>query len=178
MKIKCALVAIVAIVLFTLAATGQETVTIPLADLQQLRRLAADRDHWKGIAEDREAQLAESNKSVFRWKGLFESEKERADRIQESRITAVKDAVASLERANFELHNQSDDLKRENRDLKDDNIRLRNSRKWYFTAGAAIGSAGGFYAGWQLGKGNVRIPTFGESLHQTQARSIGVKFRF
>ncbi len=141
-----------------MTASAQETVTIPLADLQQMRKLAANHDYWKGLAEDREKQVVAANTSAANWKGLFESEKIRADKIQEGRVVAVKDAVADLQRANFELHNQVGDIRQENAELKRDNIKLRASRKYYFIGGVGLGAAGGGYLGYRLGSTTINFP--------------------
>lgn len=136
-------------------ANAQETVTIPLEDLKQLERAAADSVYWKGVATDRAEQIKANQESITNWKSLLAAEKKRADEIQEGRIGETLEAVNDLKKANFELHRQHEADQREKKELHDENVSLRSSRKYYFIGGAALGAAGGGYLGYQLGKGGI-----------------------
>lgn len=167
--------------IFAASVAAQETVTMPLADLLQLRRVAADGQFWKDTAADRADQIKETQQQRDNWKCLFESEKKRADEIQEGRIGESLAAVTDLKKANFELHNQHDADQREKADLKKDNIALRSSRKYYFGAGLTLGGIGGGYLGYKLGKGGIPGLPIGDVYQARQfqpARQFGVAFKF
>lgn len=170
------LVAVAAVSCMTASITAaQDTVTIPLADLQQLRRIAVDRDYWKGVADDRAGQLVEANKSAANWEGLYRSEKKRADEIQEGRIKEVKSATADLTGANEKLHKQADadavKIGQQNARI----LKLESSRKWYFGVGAAIGAAAGSFVTWKLANKSIVIPGLGRAVNPSQ---VGFSFQF
>lgn len=129
--------------------SAQETVSITLADLQNFRKAVADAVFWEKTAKDKEDQVKAANDSSASWKGLYLSEKDRADRVQEKRAVEATAAATDFQKANFELREQNTDLKREKRDLEDKIERLESSRKYYFGFGAATGGVLGFLGGRQ-----------------------------
>lgn len=157
---------------FARVTAAQETVTIPLEDLKQLRKLAADRDFWKGIADDAKEQITALQASVTNWHGLYMSEKARADGVQENRIAEVKAATKALTDANTELHNQHADDVRKIGEQNAEIIKLKSSRKWYFGTGAAIGAAVGYYIG------HNGMPGLPGIANRPANRGFGFKFQF
>lgn len=143
------IVAVLLCLFASISVSAQETVTITLADLQNFRKAVADAVFWEKTAKDKEDQIKAANDSATSWKGLYLSEKDRADRVQEKRATEATSAATSFQQANFELREQNTELKREKRDLEDKVTSLKSSRKWYFGAGVVTGGGIGFFGGRQ-----------------------------
>jgi hypothetical protein len=140
------------------AARGQ-TVTMNADDLAQLRKIAADREFQKNRADEAERQSSEWQRSSERWRGLYESEKRRADEIQEKRVSELNAAVgefrtevAELRKANGFLQDQAKSDKEQIGQLNFDVRKLKSERKFYFAGGVGVGAVGGFYIGKNIGK--------------------------
>ena len=169
---------LIAIMILSFAAFAQTVraqdipSSLSVDDAKLFRKIIADRDYEKARADEAVEQRDRWKGSSASWEALYRSEKDRADRVQGGRVD-------ELSKANFELHNQNTDLKREKRELQDDNVRLRSSRKWYFTAGATAGAAAGAYVGWQLGKGTISIPGLSSSqAEQLVQNRVGFTLKF
>lgn len=130
-------------------AVAQETVPITIDDLRSFRKSAADALFWEKAAKDKDDQAAEANKSAANWKGLYLAEKDRADRVQEKRATEATAAANDFKEVNVEMRTQNTELKRDKRELEDDNVSLKSSRKYYFGAGVVTGGVLGFFGGRQ-----------------------------
>lgn len=144
----------------TLHAQASPLVTLPADDVAQLRRLAADRDFQKTRAEQAEQQRDEAIKSRDSWKGLYESEKVRADNIQGERIKILTDQSIADRQKIGELNAQV--------------ISLKSSRKWWFGVGAV---AGGF-AGYYVGKNRDRAIQLINPTAQPSAFNFGTNIKF
>ncbi len=131
--------------LATVSAAAQETVTIPIDDLKQLRKLAADRDYQKGLADDAQARIAALQASSTDWQKLYLSEKNRADVVQGGRITENQGEIGDLKKANAALHDQHADDVRKIGELTFDLNKANRSKKYYFTGGFLAGAASGGY---------------------------------
>jgi hypothetical protein len=145
-------------VLVTAAAQAQN-VTITVQDLQNFRKAVADADYWEKTAHDKEDQIKAANDSVASWKGLYLSEKDRADRVQGGRIDEIKDANTDLKRSVDKLEAQAgrdrDKISEQNAEI----IGLQSSRKWYAFTGGITGAVVGFFGGRQTC--GTSIPGFG-----------------
>lgn len=166
---------------FVAAGSAQETVTISLEDLKQFRKMAADRDYWKGVADDRQAQIDAAQKSNENWRKIAASETDRADRVQGGRVTEVKAANTDFKEA-IDLFKTSQAADRQK--IGEQNaeiISLKSSRKWYFFTGTALGAVAGGYIGRQTCS-NGFIPTFlTQSADQAKAISqakFGMTLKF
>ena len=126
------------------------TTEITAEDVQQIRRIIADRDYWKARAEEEARQKDEWKKSSATWEKLFESEKYRADVLQENRITELKEANKSLTSANFQLREQSAADRERLSEQQFTINKLKSSRKWYFAAGLGVGFGTGLFTGYQV----------------------------
>jgi len=168
-KLQVNAVRLIVFALFGLFAViplqAQDTVTITLSDLQNFRKAVNDAIFWEKTSKDKEDQIKAANDSAASWKGLYLSEKDRADRVQEKRAVEATAAANDFKEANFELRSQNTELKREKRDLEDDVTSLKSGRKWYFTAGAATGAVAGFFGG--RATCGVSIPGLARSIEQT-----------
>lgn len=109
-----------------------------MEDVKQLRKLAADRDYQAARADEAEKQSAAWQISSGKWKALFESEKQRADVTQESRI-------AELGKANLQLHIQADADKQKIGEQNFTIRKLKSERKWWFGVGFGTGAVAGIY---------------------------------
>lgn len=126
-----------AVAVFSASAYSQvvpsATPCLTTEDAKQVRQLIADKEFYKQEAENAKRERDEAIGSRDRWKGLYESEKKRADEIQGQRIDNFKDqAVADRQK-----------IGEQNARI----IKLESSRKWYFILGSAAGAAAGYYIG-------------------------------
>ena len=109
----------------------------------------------EALAEDEAAfEESENQKNLWRkssadWKALYESEKARADGIQESRITELKGANDELAKANFFYKQQAADDKQRLGEQEFKIRKLKSERKYYFATGFGLGFGTGTYAGYQ-----------------------------
>jgi hypothetical protein len=142
MKTKTIFASLVFLVVFLIAGcinvSAQETVVISIEDLRQLRKLAADRDYEKARADEAVRQAEAWKGSAANWQKLYESEKDRADRVQGERIDL-------LQRANAEYKTQAEADRQRLGELEFTIRKLKSQRKWWFAAGAGIGAAAGVY---------------------------------
>ncbi len=122
-----------------------------MSDVKQIRELIADRDYWKDQAAEEKRQKIEWQKSSANWERLYNSEKGRADGVQENRIAELRSSVAELGKANFQLRAQSEDDKRQLGEQAFTIRKLKSERKLYFATGFAVGSAAGGFAGYKIG---------------------------
>ncbi len=127
------------------SASAQNTpVCLTPDDVKAIRKIVADRDYYKAAFEESERQRAAWQKSSADWKALYESEKSRADGVQESRIKALSDANAELSKANF-FYKQQADADRQKIGEQNFTIRkLKSERKWFFAAGFGLGALTGY----------------------------------
>lgn len=175
---RLTLAAVIALtIVFPLVTAAQETAVITLTDLQNFRKAVADAAFWEKTAKDKDEQIAEANKSAANWKGLYLSEKDRADRVQERRATEATAAATDFQGANVFLREQNTDLKREKRELEDDLVSCKSSRKYYFFGGLATGAAGGTYIGYKIGKSS-GIPGLGDQALPQARPQFGFKLKF
>jgi hypothetical protein len=121
-------------------------VTLPAEDVKQLRKLAADRDYQQARADEAEKQSAQWKASSENWRGLYESEKHRADDVQGGRIDL-------LTKANAALHDQADADKQKIGEQNFTIKKLKSERKWWFVTGAIAGGAVGGYVGYRARAG-------------------------
>jgi hypothetical protein len=167
---------LIAIMILSFAAFAQTVraqdipSSLSVDDVKLFRKIIADRDYEKARADEAVRQRDEWKKSAADWEALFRSEKDRADRVQGGR-------VEELGKANFELHNQNDALKREKRELEDDLVSCKSSRKYYFIGGATLGGAAGTYVGYKIGKSN-RIPGLGDQTFTQPRPQFGFRLKF
>lgn len=153
-RIMTGLVFVVLLTLvFTAGASAQETVAIPLNDLKQLQKVAAEREYYKSAYEDEKRKSAEWELSAGDWKRLYLSEKDRADRVQGGR-------VEELTKANAGYKDQADRDQRRLGEQAATVASLRSQRKWWFVAGAAVGAAAGAWLGHKVASTNINIPGF------------------
>lgn len=124
--------------------------------------MLADLAFYKGRTSDLEAQVVAANLSRDNWKGLYESEKKRADEIQGERIRILTEQSAA----------DRQKIGEQNAEI----IRLKSDRKWWFAAGAVAGGFGGYY----IGKNQDRIvqTVSGNNFAPPSAATFGTKFRF
>jgi hypothetical protein len=141
-------------------------VTLPVADVIQLRKLAADRDFQKARADDAVNQSLEWQRSVAKWETLYLAEKRRADEVQGGR-------VGDLTAANVELHKQADADRVKIGELNAEIISLKAGRKWWFVAGAVAGGV----AGYAVGASREKIQTIVTGLPQARPQ-FGMKLSF
>lgn len=125
------------------AIVAQETVTIPLSDLKQLQKVAAEREFYKASFEDEQKKSAGWQQSASDWKKLYESEKVRADEVQGGRI-------AELLKANSAYKDQAALDKQRLGELEFTVRKVKAQRKWWL----AVGFGSGLYGGYKLGKIN------------------------
>lgn len=154
MKIKIIVFCLFVACIFAAPPARGQTVEIPLADLQKLRELAADRDFQKNRADLAETQGAEWKGQAEKWRALYESEKNRADNVQGGRVAELqaanndfKSEVAQLKLSIGYLRDQSVKDKEQIGQLNFDVRKLKSERKYIFTGGVLVGGAAGFYAG-------------------------------
>jgi hypothetical protein len=121
------------LVAFVTTLGAQDLSCLSVDDVKVVRQMLADREFFKKRAEDAEAQLAAAVISRDNWKGLYESEKKRADEIQGERIKILTDQAIADRQKIGELNAQV--------------ISLKSSRKWWFGAGVVSGGFGGYYIG-------------------------------
>lgn len=133
----------VLIMLSYVAASAQETVTIPLSDLKQFQKTAAEREFYKSAYEDSLRKAASWQQSASDWKKLYESEKLRADEVQGGRI-------AELLKANSAYKDQAALDKQRLGELEFTVRKVKAQRRWWL----AVGFGGGLYGGYKLGKIN------------------------
>lgn len=124
-------------------AQAQESATIPLDDLKKLQKLAVEREHYKTAYEDEQKKSAGWEASATSWKGLYESEKRRADEVQGGRIT-------ELLKANQAYKDQAALDQQRLGQLEFDNRKLKSQRKYWFGAGLATGGVAGGYVGYRI----------------------------
>ncbi len=127
--------------------SAQEAVEVTIEDLRQLRRIAADRDHQEARANEAERQAADWQASAGKWQKLYDAEKDRADRVQGGRI-------AELQKANEFYREQAEADKQRLGELEFRIRKLKNQRKYWFGAGAAIGGAAGAFGGYKIAQFN------------------------
>lgn len=139
---------IIILLLFTSSIVAQD-VTITLADLQNFRKAAADAVFWEKTAKDKDDQITAANTSATNWKGLYLSEKDRADRVQGGRIDEIKDANVDLKLVISKLETQAKADAQKIGEQNAEIISLKSSRKWYFGTGAVVGATAGFFGGRQ-----------------------------
>lgn len=125
---------------FSTVSTAQETVTIPVNDLKQLQKIAAEREFYKSAFEDEQRKSAGWQQSSSDWKKLYESEKLRADEVQGGRI-------AELLKANAAYKDQAALDRQRLSELEFSLRKAKGQRKWYFAAGLGLGAVGGAYGG-------------------------------
>ncbi|MGE3467509.1 MAG: hypothetical protein AB7J13_11315 [Pyrinomonadaceae bacterium] len=130
----------VLILTFSVAAVAQDTVTISLKDLQQLQRIAVERDFYKDAYDDEKKRSADWERSAVEWKGLFEKEQDRADRVQGGRIN-------ELLKANTAYKDQAENDRQRLGELEFKLRKANSAKKWYFLAGFGTGTATGLYGG-------------------------------
>ena len=126
--------------------------TLPAEDVKQLRKLAADRDYQQARADEAEAQVTGWKNSSAHWKELYESEKDRADRVQGGRVDENAKAIVDLQTANKILHDQADADRKHIAELNSDIASLKSGRKWWLITGAVAGGAAGYFAGHRVGQ--------------------------
>lgn len=110
--------------------------TLSVDDVKQLRKLAAEREFYKRSFEESERQSAEWRRSAENWRTLYEAEKDRADRVQEGRVSELQKAIAAFK-------DQADADRQRLGELEFRIRKLKSQRKWWFGAGAAAGIVGG-----------------------------------
>ncbi len=130
----------VLILTLAVAAVAQDSVTIPLKDLQQLQRIAVERDVYKTAYEDEKKRSAEWERSAVEWKGLFEKEKDRADRVQGGRID-------ELLKANAAYKDQAENDRQRLGELEFKLRKAKSERKWWAAIGFGTGLGAGLYGG-------------------------------
>ena len=140
---RSALLILIATLILSCAAFAQTTnepdsgsVTLSVDDVKQLRKLAAEREFYKRSFEESERQSSEWRRSAENWRKLYEAEKDRADRVQEGRVTELQKAVAAFK-------DQAEADRQRLGELEFRIRKLKSQRKWWFAAGAAVGVAGG-----------------------------------
>ena len=142
---------------FCTAAFAQ-TVEIPIGDLKELRKLAADREYQKDRADEAEKQSAGWKQSAENWKNLYQDATKRADETQQGRIDQLKIALADmtlarneLQLANIKYKDQIAADREKIGELEFSNRKLKSERKYLFFGGVVIGAVGGGYLGYRAG---------------------------
>ncbi len=125
--------------------------TISAEDVKQIRRIVVERDYFKAAFEESENQKNLWRKSSADWKALYESEKARADGVQESRIAELRRANDELTKANSFYKQQAADDRQKLGEQEFTIRKLKSERKWYFAAGFGTGFAAGGYLGYRFG---------------------------
>lgn len=127
------------------------SVEIDISDIQQIRKIIADRDYWKARATEEEEQKDKWKTSSAKWQNLYESEKFRADGVQENRIAELTEANKALKASVFELRVQADSDRQRLGEQQFTINKLKSARKWYFATGLGVGFGAGFFTGYQTG---------------------------
>lgn len=152
----------------TLVAQDINLANLSADDVKAIRKIIADRDFEKGRADEAIKQRDYWKTSAAEWKVLFESEKARADGIQEQRIDAVKNAVAEMQKANKLLHDQAEADRKKIGEQQAKIISLKSDRKWWVSGGAVAGAAATFLIIRALDNNNIPVPGFAPTIAQSR----------
>lgn len=134
-----ALFGMVMLVMLAVSVLAQETVTIPIEDLKQLRKIAADRDYQQSRADEAARQADAWKLSSANWQALYLAEKDRADRVQGGRVDELQKAIAAYK-------DQAENDRQRLGELDYKVRKLRSERKWWFALGFGTGAVTGGYA--------------------------------
>lgn len=158
---------------------AQDSPCLSANDVKEFRKALADRDFYKASFEESEQQQGALISQRDRWKGLYESEKHRADNVltggQVAELQAeVKDLRAELQIAKDQMTADRQKVG----ELTAENINLRSSRKWYAGTGFVAGAVTGYF----LAKNQNRIvqaATGRTGFAPPESRyNFGMKFKF
>lgn len=135
----------------TLQAQDSDSPTISVEDVRQIRKIIAERDFYKNSFEESEKQRLKWQQSAENWQKLYLAEKFRADTVQEKRINELLEANTALGKANIQLRAQTEADRTRLAEQQFIINKLKNSRKFYFAGGFALGFGAGAFAGYQTG---------------------------
>lgn len=154
---------------------GQVSPSLSADDVKAFRQALADRDFYKASFEESERQKIALATQRDSWKGLYESEKNRADNIQGGRVdehqAEVKDLRDALQKSKDQNAADRQKLGEQNAEI----ISLRSSQKWYAGTGFVAGAVAGYY----FGRNQDRIVTAATGFAPPQSRfNFGARFSF
>lgn len=151
--------ALSAVLLLTAVHFGQDPTP---DDAKTLREIIAERNKFEALSIEYKRQADVNLRFATEWQGLYEAEKDRADRVQGGQVGELRTEITELKKEVGELRTANGDLFKSNAEYKTqsqlDGERLKDyerkiaslkTQRWIFMLG---GAAAGGLAGYKFGK--------------------------